>query len=320
MDGNFWNGTLDTDTTTPAADAIRWGDVKRDGSDYVRDETANTITLTGAVRGAMGTFACSSATPTACGLDPADDTGANPTAGDWVFKPNAGAMVDVADTDYLHFGWWLRTGNTGVPNADGVVTFATAVGYGTAVDATTKIGADLEGTASYKGAAAGKYALLGTNQNSGEAGHWTAAASLTANFDADLSATADGYDRNGVAVEGEITDFMTSNGDRDWTVELRWDADSATAGVQVGENLGPASPSLTAAWDVGGSTKGTGTWTAQYWGTDTDAAAAENYPLLLRASLRQLWAPERQKSAMSLAPSASRRSKRTEEGGPYMRP
>ena len=26
----------------------------------------------------------------------------------WTFTPNPGARTDVADTDYVYFGWWLK--------------------------------------------------------------------------------------------------------------------------------------------------------------------------------------------------------------------
>ena len=53
----------------------------------------------------------------------------------------------------------------------------------------TEAGSDLEGGATYRGAAAGKFAMLSTTDDSADGGHFTAVATLTADFDADLTAS-----------------------------------------------------------------------------------------------------------------------------------
>ena len=44
----------------------------------------------------------------------------------WVFTPDAGATSDVADADYLHYGFWLKrtTDEDGVLTYNEVETFA----------------------------------------------------------------------------------------------------------------------------------------------------------------------------------------------------
>ena len=82
-------------------------------------------------------------------------------------------------------------------------------------------GRDLEGSATYKGAAAGKYAILSTTDDSASGGHFTAAATLKANFDADSDATDADVDVLGVSIGGTITDFMTGETSRpNWKVTL----------------------------------------------------------------------------------------------------
>ena len=49
----------------------------------------------------------------------------------------------------------------------------------------------VEGSATYKGGAAGKYAMQSTTDDSASGGHFTAAATLTANFDANTETAAE---------------------------------------------------------------------------------------------------------------------------------
>ena len=46
--------------------------------------------------------------------------------GGWIFIPASGATVDVADADYLHYGFWLKktTDEDGVLTYNEVQTFA----------------------------------------------------------------------------------------------------------------------------------------------------------------------------------------------------
>ena len=96
------------------------------------DQTIKAFETAGTYNGAMGTYRCNS-----------DDSGGSDctvtldakgaitamTAG-WVFTPDAGATSDVADSDYLHYGFWLMrtTDADGVLTYNEVETFATATG------------------------------------------------------------------------------------------------------------------------------------------------------------------------------------------------
>ena len=108
------------------------------------------------------------------------------------------------DTNYLYFGWWLRT------NEDGPVEASAFRGVaGTAPTALTGVN-DLAGSAvTYTGAAAGKYAIYNPLDSSGHAGHFTADATLTAKFSG-----------TGAGISGTIDNFMANGESMPWSVAL----------------------------------------------------------------------------------------------------
>ena len=62
--------------------------------------------------------------------------------------------------------------------------------------------------------------MVSTSDNSASGGHFTASATLTANFDANTG-IADEPNENGVSIGGTITDFMTGATSRpNWKVTL----------------------------------------------------------------------------------------------------
>ena len=150
------------------------------------------------------------------------------------------------------------------------------MGLGDARTATNTSGGTLRGSATYKGAAAGKYAIASISSDMHEGGHFTAMATLTADFDADNDAGTAGNDRAGIALGGMIDNFMTGDVNRpDWMVKLM--ADGGTAdGMQPVANLGSgsggaledtdAADPLTTEWSTGGAAKGTGKWTVMFYG------------------------------------------------------
>ena len=90
--------------------------------------------------------------------------------------------------------------------------------------------------------------------------------------------------KDGVSVSGMISDFMTPNGAKDWTVELMANDTNNTAadGVQTPLNLqnivsertdapAPLTDAMTK-WDTGGAVPGTGVWNAQFWGIEKDTS------------------------------------------------
>ena len=156
------------------------------------------VAFEGTYQGAEGVYRCEGVA--AC-MSSRDSDGVVTLAGaDWTFTPNAGAMVKVVDGIYMHFGWWLRENkapeaNTGALSAQ---VFAGSNGAPITLAAT-----DI-GKVTFEGSAAGKYALDDPLAQTVGGGHFTAAASLAADF-------GDGSDMG--TISGEITGG-------NWSVEL----------------------------------------------------------------------------------------------------
>ena len=165
--------------------------------------TASTIPIPGTYYGVAGTYTCTPATGS-CTVAKATEgyTFATPAA--WTFKATnpAARVTEMADSDYSSYGWWLYTA------ADGSLTASAFVDdKGTAP--TTNITNLVAGSATYVGGAAGKYALSSSTGGTNDAGHFTARATLQADFEDD-------------EVTGTIDQFMGADGmSRDWTVELK---------------------------------------------------------------------------------------------------
>ena len=176
------------------------------------DPDADSITDIAMVRGdfseASGEYRCTAAAATTCSSHDAGD-GAVRLEGPWIFDPDSGAMAMMADGSYAYFGWWLNKG-TMVGVEAGVFHGVTdATGGDALLAAPTNIDA-LGGTATYKGPAAGKYAVNpGLAAASG--GHWTADATLTADFGADNAAGM---------ISGMVDGFMAGGQTMDWSVAL----------------------------------------------------------------------------------------------------
>ena len=145
------------------------------------DETMAAAEVMGYYNGAMGTYKCTGSAD--CTVT-ADSMGKVTSVSDgWIFIPAEGATSDVADSDYLHYGFWLaRTKNSdgAVISYDEVETFA-----GSSVGATGNVGS-VTGTATYSGGATGVYVknvLTSTGTlDYATSGHFTATANLTATF------------------------------------------------------------------------------------------------------------------------------------------
>ena len=197
---------------------ILWADAKRADEDSATTGTGGgdaETTFAGSVRGLEGTFSCTGAVAD-CGVPvPGDDGAINSTA-TWTFTPtDPNGTIDVPNPAYVSFGWWLNA--MGTEGDYEFEAFASVNG----MTMNGESGRDLEGSATYKGAAAGKYAILSTTDDSASGGHFTAAATLKANFDADSDATDADVDVLGVSIGGTITDFMTGETSRpNWKVTL----------------------------------------------------------------------------------------------------
>ena len=162
------------------------------------------VVIPGSYHGVSGTYYCTpsggdcSATVAASGFTLANGT--------WTFKANNAddRLMDVADSAYASYGWWIHK------SQDGKTFTASAFvdNKGNAPDAISTITA-LRGTATYMGGAAGKYALYSATGGTNDAGHFTARATLEADFNADM-------------ITGTIDNFMGADGQaRNWSVELK---------------------------------------------------------------------------------------------------
>ena len=155
-------------------------------------------------------------------------------AGTWTFKPDAGAMVSDPDDHYLYYGWWVSKDNDGVPTA--ASAFAGFVGTPTNGGDLTR--ADLTGSATYVGKAAGKFAMNNPLDGTGNGGHFTA--------DAMLSATFSGTD---TGVSGTIDNFRLNDGSEDpgWSVALA----RGELGSSVGMIMAPTEDPTV--WSINGN-------------------------------------------------------------------
>ena len=200
------------------------------------NEARTAAEIMGTYEGAMGTYKCNAAAAAACTVtvDGKGVVSAVSNDNDWIFIPASGATVDVADADYLHYGFWLQktTDAKGVVTYDEVETFA-----GSSVAASGSV-ADVEGSASYEGGAAGVYVKDVYDEmgevGSSTSGHFTADVSLTASFGGG-SVPADDEDH----VTGWISDFELSGGETNtWRVYLdgsgvgRPGADATNDGIE----------------------------------------------------------------------------------------
>ena len=231
------------------------------------DESMAAAEIMGTYEGAMGTYKCN-ADSASCTVtvDGEGVVSAVSNADDWIFIPADGATVDVADTEYLQYGFWLKRST----DAEGVVTYnevETFAGAATGLPASGTT-ADVEGTASYSGDAVGVYVHHVLSEGGGTvasstAGHFTADVSLMAAFGGDDVAVAN-QDR----LTGTINNFMLSGGEaNDWSVALVSDGDPNTADVQ------PDTDGTLAGTAMGGS--GAGSFSAVFHG-DTDDGDGNN--------------------------------------------
>ncbi len=212
--GRYVDGVYTFEMDDPAANAgIQSSDFPSAG---YRDYAAGERKFDGTFHDAPGTYACSGDNCRATWTP----TGINLSAG-WTFTPRDGARVTVPDAAFQSFGWWLQKNKDGTVEA-GPVHFHT-------FDAGTSglTGFDtLQGKATYKGKAVGKYAIYsGAFSARSEGGHFTADASLTADFGtADVAGS----------ISGTINGFMTDAGAKDdWSVELVEDTEM-TSGAFTG--------------------------------------------------------------------------------------
>ena len=177
----------------------------------------------GTFDGAPGTFRCIASGGCTVGTDAMGDFN-ELNANEWEFTPDAGATVDVADSDYLTYGFWLdtTTKDGDIASYDIVQTFARS----SLPDATGTLD-DVEGTATYEGGAAGVYVHEAKNEdgslNLATSGRFTADVSLKAYFDASTLRQAN-------SIEGTISNFDLDGGPANsWNVNVSAGITSAFA-------------------------------------------------------------------------------------------
>ncbi len=224
------------------------------------DESMDAAEIMGTYQGAMGTFKCNATAACTVTVDTMGVVSAVSNADDWIFIPASGATVDVDDTDYLHYGFWLQktTDKDGVVTYDEVQTFADS-----SVDATGSV-AQVTGSATYDGGATGVYVHSVTNSDGTEAsatsGQFSADASLTATFG---QVNNDATPPEGTiapallnTVSGTIDNFVLENDEQQaWAVNLQGD---------ITENDGTAAGTA----NGGGAA---GTFNATFHGPNVDA-------------------------------------------------
>ena len=148
------------------------------------DQTIAAFETAGTYNGAMGTYRCNDASDD-CTVTVNAKGAVTEMTEIWVFTPNAGATSDVADANYLSYGFWLKktTDEDGVLTYNEVETFTEAVGHPATVDNDLS---SVVGSATYDGSAVGVYVknVLDDQANitSATSGHFVADVELNANF------------------------------------------------------------------------------------------------------------------------------------------
>ena len=207
--------------------------------DVEATEDENEGAIDGKFDGADGTFVCASS---GCSIGTDEDGKLDMVGGTWRFTPADGAMVDVADADYLHYGFWLMR----TTDADGATTYNEVETFaGSSIAATSSV-ADVEGSATYEGGAVGVYVKNVFDSegaiDTATSGHFNADVALTAYFGGDEVPVS-----KQDSLTGTIDNFVLSGGEENaWSVALKSDDDTAT-GTETGTaNGGGAEGSFSA--------------------------------------------------------------------------
>ena len=227
------------------------------------DETMAAAEVAGTYNGAMGTYKCTGTTDCTVTVD---DKGKLTAASDgWIFTPAAGATSDVADANYLSYGFWLKkTTKDGETTYNEVDTYAMAEGHPETVDA--DVGA-VVGMATYSGDAVGVYVKNVTDEAgaivSATSGHFVADLMLDAKFG------GGGVPANDQStISGSITDFVLSNGEaNDWEVGLRLTDFSGRTGNPGETGPGTVPTNEFSGVAIGDSTAANGTWNGAFYGS-----------------------------------------------------
>ena len=195
--------------------------------------------VAGSYDGAMGTYTCFG--ETSCTVT-VNGKGELTAASDgWIFKPADGAKIDVADMDFLSYGFWLKK-----TTKDGVVTYNEVAPFTMAHGMTASDVSNVTGKAEYKGGATGVYVKnvysAGGVIETATAGFFTADASLMAYFGG-----LDVTENQENTVTGTISNFaLQHEEENDWSVALKGDIIEGNGTIENGKaNGGGAEGSFT---------------------------------------------------------------------------
>ena len=223
-------------------------------TNYTPTAPATDNIIRGTYQGAPGNYRCTGAT--GCGAT-ATAGGGVTLVGDWVFVHDSGAMTSRPDANYLYFGWWLTKDKDDEPTSASAFTGVVGDVDG---DAALANPSTLTGKATYTGGAAGKFAISNP-LSGGDAGHFTAAATLNATFG--TGATQ--------GISGTIDNFMANEEAVPWSVTLfrrGWDTTNAGMTEALDDtNTATVDESVTqTVWSIdGNSAAASGTWDAMLY-------------------------------------------------------
>ena len=198
-------------------------------------QTIEAFETPGTYDDAMGTYKCN-ASATDCTVTLDDDGAITAMSEGWVFIPASGATVDVPDSDYLHYGFWLKK----TMASDGATTYNEVETFAGSNTVPTASGLDVvNGSATYNGGATGVYvhsvSKMDGTRASATSGHFTADATLTAYFDQSVDNPATSVNEaDAIAprllhtVTGTIDNFVLSGGEENsWSVALDADREAS---------------------------------------------------------------------------------------------
>ena len=217
-------------------------------------DRSNAVYIRGTYDGAPGEYSCG----TDC--TSTNDGKGSPSAlgGTWTFKPDAGAMVSQPDANYLYYGWWVRKDKDGDPTEASAFAGVAGTIAALAADPVSAI----SGSATYSGHAAGKFAMSNPLDGTGDGGHFTADATLTAKFGANAAP-------NNGGVSGTIDNFMANDKSVPWSVTLNrapWGTNGAFATPNADDTNTEVDESKGTVWTIDGrKADASGAWSGQMY-------------------------------------------------------
>ena len=256
----------------PATAAVEGGSQTTPYTDDTATQDVNERRFTGTYNGAAGTYVCGTTGGAACSATTNNKGEVMGMVGDWSFTPEKDTTSDVADANYLAYGFWLKRtlDSDGRTTYNEVETYAMAVGH-TASD--TDNFSTVTGTATYEGGSAGVY-VKNTLDNQGNitaatSGHFTADVELNASFGG-----GNVPDNQQYAIEGTVDKFVLNGqfgpDENDWAVKLG--LSDFSGGREGGGNPGEAAPG--ASYEntfngvaTGDSTAAAGKWNGAFYGS-----------------------------------------------------